>query len=143
MSFRSAALFFCLLFVLHGNFFAQQNQIDSLNQIIRTSKNDTEKVKTIISLAEYYAYSNADTMAFICQEAINYIDKSGEHGETEKNKLNNLKIAALNDIGYTFSEAGKYDRALEKFNLALDLGKQSDDSTIILEVLVNRGIVFR
>ena len=135
--------FFLFLFTAHGTLSAQKKQLDSLNTIIRVSKNDTEKVKTYIALAEMYAYSKPDTMATICQRALAFIEKSGSHNKEVTQRLTGLKSMALNDIGYSYYIVGKNEDALKYYDQAIDFAVQAGDSNSVSSALSNRGIIYR
>ena len=133
----SSFLFFCSIIS------AQQKQLDSLNHILKVSKNDTEKVKTIITIAETYAFSNPDTMELICNRALDAIKQSGSHNDEETRRLTSLKSATLNDIGFSEYMSGRNANALRFYNMALETAMQVGDSISIAGILTNRGIIYR
>ena len=59
------------LLLIQLSFAVNQKKIDSLNQIIKITKQDTVKIKTLLSIGDQYEYTNPDTALYFYQKALN------------------------------------------------------------------------
>ena len=59
-----------LSFTISNSVFAQQIQIDSLKQVIITSREDTNKIKTLNTLAIKYQRINLDTSLIYAEQSL-------------------------------------------------------------------------
>ena len=102
---------YCLLFTAYC--FCQQTKIDSLQNILRTTKEDTIQIKTLNALSwelkqigEYDKAMKSATDAFILSEQINF--KKG-------------KVSAYNNIGVIDRLQGNYPEAIKNYMEALKI----------------------
>ncbi|MCX6277648.1 MAG: tetratricopeptide repeat protein, partial [Bacteroidetes bacterium] len=90
----------------------QNKQVDSLMQIIKTTKPDTAKVNTLNTLAGVFRNNNPDTSVYFAMQAhtlaIQLNDKPG-------------MVAALLAISIAYVNLGKFDEALKNSASALTL----------------------
>ena len=92
--------------------FSQNNQVDSLKQILSVSKVDTNYVKACLDLAWLYMYSETDS-------AFEYANKSIDAAK----KINHQFMLAngYNTLGVTNIVQGKYPEAISALNNGVDI----------------------
>lgn len=119
-------LFYFLTTALLLPFYAQKNPIDSLKNLLKTLRENTDKVNILYQLSEE---SNDD------RDVLNYASQSMQLAE----KLNYKKgIAdASNNVGYAYMNLGDIPKALEYYHRSLkiqeELSVQETDSTAVRE----------
>ena len=96
--------FILFLIVLLTSFsFGQQPYVDSLNQQLNNSKDDTSRVLTLNALAVYYAFNHFDTATLYAQQMIDLSKKVnysfGHH-------------LGLRSLFYAYNAQGNYAKAL-------------------------------
>lgn len=111
-----------------------QNKIDSLNNVLTLSKEDTNRVIILSQLCNEYIGSDQDKALSI-----------GLEGLSLANKLSFKKGAAicLNRIGVIFYNRGIYDKALENYFRALKINEEIQNKRGISDNLNNLGAVYR
>jgi signal transduction histidine kinase len=110
----------CLLIIilLYASSAYTQNQwLDSINRVLQTAKEDTNKVYTLISLAQYYVDSHADTGVIYSQQALDLAEKVNF-------KEGTLLAEGLLSISLNFS--GNYPLGLDYAFKTLSLAKKID-----------------
>ncbi len=100
------------LFVTSSFALAQQSKTDSLFSVLKTQKEDTSKVNTLISIARQFRSNNPDTSIYFANEAISIATKLNYKTGIGESYL--LKGVALTYLG-------KYQDALKNINDALKL----------------------
>jgi serine phosphatase RsbU (regulator of sigma subunit) len=120
-------LFFLLL---HLPAVSQNREMDSLSALVKTAKEDTNKVKLLYQLSE------------ICDEAD--ILKYAEPAYMLARQLAFKKGIgdAANNMGYAFRNKGDIPRSIQYFKEALDIRKEINDSTGIAYSLNNLALVY-
>jgi signal transduction histidine kinase len=100
--------FCCVICLCYG----QNKQVDSLLQVLKTAKEDTAKVNTVIVLAYKFADKNPDTTVYFANKALALATKLNyKFGITDAHLV----------IGSGLTNLGKYEEALKNFNEALTL----------------------
>ena len=104
---------------------------DSLRQLIRVDKEDTNKVKHLILLSRELSVQNADSAYIISRAAFELATK-----------INWLKgIAGSNiAIAWCYYVKGNYNQSLDFNFKALKIGEESDDKQIVLIALSHIGL---
>lgn len=133
-----------ILFIfLLGCFKAQNRELDSLNRILQTAKNDTTRAAIYVALTEHFASYNLDTLKPLCLKAIEIIEK---HASTEnikeKKSYINTKASALNNLAYYYQYKGDVTKALEDYFSCLKLREESGDKLLIAGALNNIGYIY-
>ena len=108
----------CLLIVLLQfgcSAYAQDQGIDSLKKLVRTNKEDTDKVKNLVTLAQYYANFQADTGIIYSQKALDLAEKLNF-------KQGILAAEGMLSISLTYS--GNYPLGLDYAFKTLTLAKE-------------------
>ncbi len=124
---------------------AQQQQIDSLNQVINESKYDTAIAEAYVSLSEIFYVSNPDTMAILCEKAKKIAEDNLNDASltnTEKKSFSYILSTALNNIGIIYYDKGHVSKALEYFFKSLTIIKQTNNAKIIATYLNNIGFIY-
>ncbi|HYV90319.1 MAG TPA: tetratricopeptide repeat protein [Chitinophagales bacterium] len=115
--------------------FAQSNKaIDSLMNVLKTAKEDTNKVKTLNALGLKYWHK-------------------GNYAEAIKNYLDGLKLSeeigykvgmarAYNNIGIIYDDQGKTDEALKNYKAALKLSEELNNNRGVAACNLNIGIIY-
>jgi tetratricopeptide (TPR) repeat protein len=112
---------------------AQTKSIDSLQQLLKTEKKDTNRVMLLADLAYAYLYSKPDTALLLSQQALSISKKEGyTKGEA----------ASLNQIGNVFMKIGNYPKALEALLLSLKKSESIGDKAAIAKATSNIGTVY-
>ena len=113
-----------------------QNQynIDSLLNVLKTVKDDTNKVKILNDLSkqlrskgDYDSAKKYSDDALLISEELNF--KSGE-------------LLAYNGFRYVDRNQGKYSDALINFNATLKIAQELGDKNHVSGALVNMGLVY-
>ena len=111
----------------------QTNKRDSLLHLLVSAKEDTNKVKTLLRLANYYETNNQDSSVY-------YLEKS-------KDLSTSLKF--IKGIYYYYAQSsivsftkGDYDKAMEENYKGLNLARQLKDSSFVITMLNHIGIVY-
>jgi signal transduction histidine kinase len=112
---------------------AQSNVIDSLQQLLKTEKKDTSRVRLLSNLAYAYHNSKPDTAMLLAQQALSLSKKEGYAlGEDE----------SLNTIALVFTSTGNYPKALEAYLQALKKAESIGDKKGIAVITGNIGDVY-
>src|SRR6218665_1313372 len=144
MRFFSAAdlrLKFFLLFILCfcAGVYAQERQIDSLKQELKTTVNDTTRIKVLAWLTDMCEPSTimpyADSAVQLCEKAI------AEKREPRTFYIRNL-ANVLSNIGYHYSKQGNTVKALEYYQQSLKLYEDVKDRKMSAILLNNMAFIY-
>jgi len=135
---RKIILFFiCIILqTFNADFCAAQNQpkIDSLLIVLKTAKEDTNKVKALNDLSQqlrgtgdFDSAKKYSGTALLLSEKLNF--KPG-------------KILAFNGLGIISREQGNYADALKNFNDALKIAEELGNKSKMAGIVVNMGLVY-
>jgi len=105
--------------------------IDSLNNVIAVTKDDTNKVKVFYSLGNQYIYTKIDSAIYYYQQAL-YV--------AEKIKSLQFTAQCLIAIGASFQRNELYDKAIEYLERALRISDEISDNTKMSISALNIGI---
>ncbi len=127
-----------LLFIFNfpKSVFSQQCEIDSLQQLLRTVKEDTNAVKLLNKIAYLYLHvSSADY-----EKAL----PVAERAQKLAKKLSYEKglFTAYNDLGTIYGYFGVYDKAFKNFLNALEISEKLKDSDMILNSYRNLSLAY-
>jgi len=129
--------FLIAIFLLAGfNLCYGQNQsvIDSMINVLKKAKEDTNKVKTLTSLSnQFFSTGNFDV-------AKKYYDTV--LALSEKTNFKDGEFMAYSGFGGIDREQGNYDDALINFNAALKIAEELGSKSYISSVLSNMGLVY-
>jgi len=136
---RRTGIFICILITLHVN--AQQNTVDSLRQLLATTREDTSKVNLLNRLSWNFIETKPDSNLFYGNQALE-LSRKIHYTEGE--------IFALVNTSSGFTLGGNYSKALENsleaipYGLkALEIYKKLQDSLNIANELINIGVAYR
>lgn len=128
-----------LLFVLCACLFwqqslSQQSKIDSLLQVLKTSKEDSNKVNTINQLGRESAFmGNYNESRKYSRDAMLL---------SEKIKFEKGKIQAYMHTGFTYFYEGNYPEALNQYSKALSIAEKLKDQKGIANSYNNMGLAY-
>lgn len=122
---------FFLLFTFFYTARAQESNIDSLKQVLATSKG-VNRITTMIELCWEYRFVNADTARQYGTEAL---------AMAREAEIDTLEVEALHNIGVTYEAQGDYAEAMAYLKPALELRKKIGDDIKTANTLNNLGIV--
>lgn len=105
--------------------------IDSLNNIIAITKDDTNKVKLFYSLGNQYRNTKIDSAIYFYQQALDV---------AEKIKSKKFTAQCLIAIGANFQRNGLYDNAIEYLERALRISEEISDKAKMSSSALNIGI---
>ncbi|MGZ4040848.1 MAG: tetratricopeptide repeat protein [Bacteroidia bacterium] len=128
-------LFFC------GNFFSQEEVVDSLKLALKNAKNDTTRCKILYELAEnadegeWEKYN--DTLKTLSETKL-----SGVQNRSEKYFYTKHLAAAFNNSGLIYQTRGDKKRALEDYSKSLKMQEEIGDKAGIAASLTNIGFIY-
>jgi len=107
-------LFFTFLFILSLHSFSQQSKIDSLQKVLLTQKEDTNKVNLLNTLAIALMWNNKPDTA-----AISLIEQAKKISEKIKYKkgISKTQYARI-EIGRIYRVHSKLNEALKQYTIA-------------------------
>jgi tetratricopeptide (TPR) repeat protein len=113
---------------------AQQKKIDSLQQVLKNSKEDTSKVNTLIALS-WQNYGIGES-----QEAI----RLAEESQALSKKINFTKgvIKSQIHLGIFHVALNEYDKALDLYSTAQALAEKAGEKGLVSKARTNRGILY-
>ena len=128
LNMKKSILLASFMFVLLHFTSAQNNTIDSLEAILKTAGQDTNKVNILNTLSYELLYSNTDTTIFLATQAKNLAEK-----------LNYSKgiASAYLRLGQAYNNLGSYEQSQAYLSKALAL---STDKLTTAKIYVNIGI---
>lgn len=121
----------CIISSLINQLTAQSVAIDSLLNLLKITRNDSNKMNILYQLSEESQDDN---------DVLSYAVRSLQLAE----KLNNKRgmANAYNNIGYVYNSKGDYNQALEYFRKSLKISTDINDQTGIANTLENVGVIF-
>ncbi len=106
-----------ILFVLIGFVsYGQNDYLDSLNNYVQTSQNDTNKLLTFLKIGDYYEYTQPDSALFFYEKAEDIAKQCS---------CMELLVRTLNYQAITLIDNSKYPEAILVLDSALQLTKDS------------------
>jgi serine phosphatase RsbU (regulator of sigma subunit)/Flp pilus assembly protein TadD len=129
---KTAVYIILSLFITHFSF-AQKRKTDSLESILKTSKDDSDKVTILYQLAANYLHDN-------CEKALLYGNKAKELAL----KINDKQglASALNNIGLAYDNMGKYDKAMKNYFESLKIKEEINYLPGLVSTYNNIGLVY-
>jgi signal transduction histidine kinase/Tfp pilus assembly protein PilF len=116
--------FFLLFFILQCRLSAQRG-VDSINAVIKGSKNDTTLARCYVALTEQLFASYPDTLIPLCNKALAIVEKNIASANTqEKRSYLFTKGASLNNIAYAHFVKGRIETALDYFERGLKINEE-------------------
>lgn len=128
-------LLFGLLFLLGLNCLAEPISpiTDSLEQVLQQSKPDTNRVNTLVKLAQNYFFNNVEKSLEYNQDALNLAQKIGfEKGVSD----------AYRNKGIIYFIGSNYDSALVYYEKSLEISQKIQHERGILLTSTNLGIIY-
>ncbi len=123
------------LFAFHFTLLsAQPHEIDSLLTLLKTDKEDTNKVKHFNALAFAFYHINPDTTILLAQQA----DSLAKNLLWAKGEAN-----AYRDAGLGYRVKGDYPKALDYYLKALKIAEETGDKPLQAKTLGSIGIAYR
>ncbi len=126
-------LLIILLIYTNSNIIIAQNKrqdmqyrIDSLNDVIKSSKHDTCIAMSYIALAEILYISNFDTILPLCKQAKEISEQNLKKQSLKKEErlaFNKILAASLNNIGFVLKNKGEVKKALDYYYRSLEIQK--------------------
>lgn len=122
---------FLIAFALFGATRAQNNNVDSLKNVLQTVTG-TDRIKTLLELSWELRFESADSAR---QYGMKALEMSQEAG------IETLEVEALHNIGVTYEAQSDYSDALGYEERALELRKKIGDEIKTANTLNNIGII--
>lgn len=114
--------------------FAQNNQIDSLINSLKTEKTDSNIYNTYLKIAEIYKDSAYDKSLDYFNKALNIVERSRER----------KKVADVyHNIGYIYLTKGEFPLALSNLNNAKDILEFIKDKEGVGQILNDIGLIYK
>jgi len=124
---------------------AQNNEIDSLENIVNRSEEDSTKAYALREIAVLLEYSNPDSAFYLCGKALNLLRKNNpEQTDNNSSEFISPGIAAniYNTMGVTNWIKSDFPSALEYYFDALKLREALNDNRSISNIYNNIGVVY-
>lgn len=126
-------LVFLILFLsLFKVSISQVSRIDSLHNLIETTKEDSTKAMNYIYLAQEYVNQNRDSSFKYSYLAIELAEKADSYKHI---------IQAYNICANNFQRIGENDKAMERYNQVLTLARKRNDNKGLAVTLNNIAII--
>jgi two-component system NarL family sensor kinase len=127
---------FCLLCIRLGSLQAQETTVkrDSLLQVIRSTNDDTNKVKTLLTLADLFENNEPE-------KAISYNRQAG----SLSNRLGYEKgiMTSYRNLAYIYTLQSRYDSLLHFSKLVYEMAERKNDTYNMGVSLFNMGEAFK
>jgi tetratricopeptide (TPR) repeat protein len=130
-------VFFLLFIAWTLNTWSQESATDSLELILKTTKNDTTRIRILGELSEVCEEEDILKYAVECSSLCEKALLSGQ--KPRQFYLKNLS-GSLNNIGYYYSILGKKKKSLENYERALQIDEQLGDKKNIAIQLNNIAV---
>ena len=124
---------FLLLAVIAHNSFGQLKEIDSIKLAIKSAKEDTNKVNSLLLLSKKYFNEEPEEAIKIANQARNL---------AEKIKFKKGEAYALKNIGIGYYMQGKYLETFEHWNKSMKCFDALGDQQGVANILSNIGSVY-
>jgi class 3 adenylate cyclase/tetratricopeptide (TPR) repeat protein len=124
---------FLLLAIIAHNSFGQLKEIDSIKLAIRSAKEDTNKVNSLLLLSKKYFNEEPEEAIKIANQARNL---------AEKIKFKKGEAYALKNIGIGYYMQGKYLETFEHWNISMKCFDALGDQQGVANILSNIGSVY-
>ena len=120
---------------------SQQRQLDSLQTIVNTSKQDTAIAHAYLELSEILYVIDLDTLAALCNKAAAIADKNlkKDLSKQEVFSFKKTKAGALNNLGYYHKTRGRTAQGLAFYEESLALHEAIGDEKGAATCLTNLG----
>ncbi len=123
-----------LIFVFQLEALAQSNhKIDSLSRVLKTEKEDTNKINTLYEMAWELSQNSPDTAIKLDKQALQI---------AENIQWKNGEAKLTNDMGWYYYTKGDYPSALEYTNKAITFYEELSDKRQIASMLGNIGTFY-
>lgn len=133
---RKVVLLLLLVCIYPHFIFCQQSKIDSLEQVLKTEKEDSNKVKTLNGITGLYSHQPAQNY----QKALVFADLARQL--SEKVFFRRGAFTAYNNLGTIYGYFGIYEKALESFLNELKIGEKLNDPLLIFQAHENISFMF-
>lgn len=126
-------LLIAVLLLVIPKAFAQDNKVDSLQQLLFATKIDTAKVRLLNEISACLWYSEPDASVEYAEQALHI---------AQKNNYQNGMLKAYNNIGVINDGQGNYSKALQCFMKTLELSRDLGDAKATSKALNNIGVLY-
>ncbi len=133
MKYKIILLTIIISFFVCQSIFSQQRAIDSLQTLLKTTREDTNKVNILNGLCGYYINDNPNQALVYNNEA---------HKLAIELKYNKGEADSYNIIGYMYDNQYNYSEALSYFNKALCLYEKIDNKYGMMCSYNNIGFMY-
>jgi len=124
---------FLLLFICYLPALAQNQQVDSLKNMLSKEADDTNRIFTLLALAKNYT-------TIPPEEAVSYAIAARDL--SDKLKFERGKALALKGIGMVYYNQGKYLETLDYWTQSLNVFDSARDQSGVANMLSNIGAVY-
>lgn len=136
-------LLLILILFFFSSAFSQHNEIDSISNLIQTTKHDTTRCNLLVYLAEYLYNSNPDTVIPLSEQTMKIVDKClSKANKYEKHTLLKSKASSLNNIGIIHADNGDLNKAITYYLKSLQVHQDNQYKIGISESFNNLGIIY-
>jgi len=113
---------------------AQIERRDSLLNLLPTAKEDTNKARLLLNLADVYETNNQDSSRY-------YLEIAKQLSSSLKwDRGLYLYYEQVMILSFT---KGEYDSAMQQSGHALELARKLNDSSAVINILANTGILYQ
>lgn len=116
------------------NCFSQNKQIDSLHQVLKTAKEDTNKVNALNQLSRQLCLQGYDDSALVVSASAKTL--------AEKIKFKKGIAQSYNAMAMAYNDLGDITKAIKQYTNALKIYEETGNKTGIGNVRFNLGLIF-
>ncbi len=114
--------------------YCQQSKIDSLLKLNENTKTDTVRLRTLLSLSDYYSFQNPDSALLFAKRAKIL---------AKRIKSQKFLAGAFRELGWSYFVSGNYSAALDNYFEALKISENNNDRKYISSSYGNIGAVYK
>src|SRR5947209_15982498 len=129
---RHVHIIILLFLSLHA--ISQIEKKDSLLSLLRATKEDTVKVRLLLNVADSYETNNQDSCRYYLEQ-VRQLSSSLKYDRGLYLYYEQLMILSFTK--------GEYDSAMQQSNSAMAFAKKIGDSSSIIKILANTGILYQ
>ncbi|OFX22851.1 MAG: hypothetical protein A2033_00225 [Bacteroidetes bacterium GWA2_31_9] len=131
-----------IIFLNTLSLFAQELKVDSLIQSLNISKNDSDKIRTMLKIGLYYEGLKADSIVFYYKNAINLCNKNIKDSiNCNVKSYKKLLAKSFNLLAIEYAKEDKYSLSIENYQNALRIYEKLEINDEISECLAGLGTV--
>ncbi len=134
---------FAVLNFFQQGVYSQTRSLDSLKRVLKTTKDDTNKINILKAIGWKLRYDNPDTSIIVTTQALKLSEKLYASPDKALAKWGekNMAVSSTN-LGFFNTVLGNYTQALQHYLKSLTINERINDRSETAGTLCNIGIVY-